>query len=82
MKPRIQKTAPKSQWALHASFICRGRYIKAAEGTGCAVRDSDAEGLPKHRRLFRREGLLVLVGFQISNFRNPKDKYFEFVSIL
>lgn len=82
MKPRIQEAAQKSQWALHVSLICRGGYIKTAERTGCGVRDSDTEGLPKHHRLFWREGLLALVGFQISNFRNTKDKYFEFVSIL
>lgn len=35
MKPRVQKTAQKSQWALYFSLIHRGEYLTAAEETCC-----------------------------------------------
>lgn len=72
MKPRIQEAAQKSQWALHVSLICRGGYIKTAEGTGCAIRDSDTEGLPKHHRHFRREGPSCWLAFRYQTLGIPK----------
>lgn len=45
MKPRVQKTAQKSQWALYFSLIHRGEYLTAQRRH--AVRDSAHWGSTK-----------------------------------